>query len=113
VPVTISHDYFAASLLPEQSLSLGASLYSFLSAVCGIDVAFGIATLEPSLVGEEHAAVFGVDRGELCRIIKQVDYDAAERAVLYSVEYHLASAFEFQLVRQGPTYPGARPAVAR
>jgi GntR family transcriptional regulator len=106
-PVTISHDYFAASLLPEQPPGLGSSLYSFLSSVCGIDVTFGIATLEPSLVGEEHAAVFGVDDGELCRVLKQVDYDAAERPVSYSVEYHLASAFEFRLVRQGPMYPGA------
>jgi GntR family transcriptional regulator len=110
-PVTISHDYFAASLLPEQPFSLGPSLYSFLSTVCGVDVTFGIATLEPSLVGEERATVFVVDAGELCMVIKQVDYGSAENPVSYSVEYHLASAFDFQLVRQGPTYPGARPAV--
>jgi GntR family transcriptional regulator len=112
-PVTISHDYFAASLLPGQQPGLGPSLYSFLSSVCGVDVTFGIATLEPSLVGEEHAAVFGVDGGESCRVIKQVDYDAAERPVSYSVEYHLASAFEFRLVRQGPMYPGAQSAVVQ
>ncbi|MFC9553532.1 GntR family transcriptional regulator [Rhodococcus sp. NPDC056960] len=111
-PVTISHDYFAAALLPdEQPLSLGPSLYTFLSAVCGVDVKFGVANLEPALVDDEHAAVFGVDAGELCLVIKQIDYDLDERPVSYSVEYHLASAFDFQLVRQGPatlTRPATR-----
>jgi GntR family transcriptional regulator len=104
-PVTVSHDYFAASLVPDQPVTLGASLYSFLSTVCGVDVSFGVATLEPALVGEERAAVFGVGGGELCRVIRQVDYDVMEHPVSYSIEYHLAAAFEFQLVRQGPVDP--------
>lgn len=108
VPVTISHDYFAASLLGGRTIDLGPSLYSFLSSVCGVDVTFGVATLEPAFVGAERAAVFGVDAMELCRVIKQIDYDSTERPVSYSVEYHLAGAFEFQLVRQGPTRPGGR-----
>lgn len=100
--VTISHDYFATALLPEQPPSIGPSLYSFLSTVCGVDVQFGVATLEPRLVGEERAPVFGVDSTELCLAIKQVDYDLTERPVSYSVEYHLASAFDFRIVREGP-----------
>lgn len=109
-PVTISDDYFAASLLPPGplSLGLGPSLYSFLSAVCGIEVKFGVATLEPAFVGEERAPVFGVEASELCLVIKQVDYDLLEHPVSYSVEYHLASAFDFQLVRQGPTLHAGR-----
>jgi GntR family transcriptional regulator len=107
-PVTIEHDYFAVSLLPEQPLSLGPSLYSFLSTVCGVDVTFGIATLEPAVAGETYAPVFGVDSDELCLVIRQVDYDAAERPVSYSVEHHLAKAFDFQLVRQGPMHLGPR-----
>ncbi|WP_256492869.1 GntR family transcriptional regulator [Paenarthrobacter sp. A20] len=101
-PVTVEHDYFPASLLPEQPFNLGASLYSFLSTVCGIEISFGIADLEPAFVGEERGAVLGVDSSELCMVIKQVDYDAAETPVSYSVEYHLASAFDFRLLRQGP-----------
>lgn len=110
-PVTVSHDYFSAALLPDEPISLGPSLYAFLSSVCGVDVRFGVATLEPGLVGEERAAVFGVDAGDLCLVIKQVDYDLDERPVSYSVEYHLASAFDFQLVRQGPASVGALAAV--
>jgi DNA-binding GntR family transcriptional regulator len=111
-PVTISHDYFAASLLPEQPFTLGPSLYEFLSTLCGVEVMFGIATLEPAFVGSR-ATVFGLDGSELCRVIKQVDYDSAEHPISYSVEYHLASAFEFQLVRQGPLGPGVLPAAVR
>ncbi|MGK5115190.1 MULTISPECIES: GntR family transcriptional regulator [unclassified Geodermatophilus] len=102
VPVTVSHDYFPASLLPEQTPTLGPSLYQFLSTVCGIDVTFGIATLEPAHVGAEQAPALGVPSDELCLVIRQVDYDSAEQPVSYSVEYHLASALSFQLVRQGP-----------
>jgi hypothetical protein len=43
-----------------------------------------------------------VDSNDLCLLIKQVDYDAAEQPVSYSVEYHRASALTFQLVRHGP-----------
>lgn len=105
-PVTVSHDYLAASLLPDQPLSLGPSLYTFLSSVCGVDVKFGVATLEPSLATTEQSLVFGVASGELCLVIRQVDFDHAERPVSYSVEYHLADAFNFQLIRQGPTVAG-------
>lgn len=102
VPVTVSYDYFPASFLPEQTVSLGPSLYSFLSSVCGVDVTFGIATLEPALAGSAHSSALGVENDELCMLIRQVDYDAAEQPVSYSVEYHLASALTFQLVRHGP-----------
>lgn len=108
-PVTVEHDFFPAALLPEQPFNLGSSLYAFLSSVCGIEISFGIADLEPALVGAERAAVLGVDSSELCMVIKQVDYDAAESPVSYSVEYHLASAFDFRLLRQGPA-PKSRPA---
>jgi len=102
VPVTVEDDFFPASFLPHETVSLGPSLYGFLSEVCGIDVTFGIATLEPAMVGGRLAEVFDVPASELCLIIRQVDYDMNERPVSYSVEHHLAAAFDFQLVRQGP-----------
>jgi GntR family transcriptional regulator len=102
-PVTVEHDWFPMSLLPPQPVNLGPSLYAFLSSVCGVEVTFGIATLEPSRVGQAHAEVFGVSEEDLCLVIRQVDYDSDETPVSYSVEHHLASAFDFQLVRQGPS----------
>jgi GntR family transcriptional regulator len=114
-PVTVEHDYFAAALLHERPFNLGSSLYSFLATECGIEISFGIANLEPAVVGPDRATVLGVSEDELCLIIKQVDYDAAENPVSYSVEYHLASAFDFRLVRQGPAYlaaPSAKTVMA-
>jgi GntR family transcriptional regulator len=111
-PVTISNDYLASALIPDQPLVLGPSLYSFLSVTCGIDVKFGVATLEPSVITESQAAVFDVDAGGVCLKIQQVDYDLSERPVSYSIEYHLASASDFNLIRQGPATPGAHPLYA-
>lgn len=102
-PVTVERDWFPMSLLPPEPVNLGPSLYAFLSSVCGVEVTFGIATLEPSRVGPEHAEVFGVPEEDLCLVVRQVDYDSDETPVSYSVEHHLASAFDFQLVRQGPS----------
>lgn len=101
-PVTVSHDYFQASLVPEDPISLGPSLYSFLANSCGIEIQFGIATLEPITAGTELAGIFGGDEQDPCLVIRQVDYDVEEQPVSYSVEYHLARALTFQLVRQGP-----------
>ncbi|MDQ8708077.1 GntR family transcriptional regulator [Streptomyces sp. LHD-70] len=103
VPVTVSDDYFPAAFLPEETVALGPSLYSFLSTVCGIDVSFGIANLEPAIAGPERAAALRVKSDELCLVIRQVDYDVTEQPVSYSVECHLASELTFQLVRQGPS----------
>lgn len=107
-PVTVSHDYFQASLVPEDPINLGPSLYSFLATACGIEIQFGIATLEPVAAGAELAAIFGGSEDEPCLVIRQVDYDISEQPVSYSVEYHLARALTFQLVRQGPAGLTAR-----
>lgn len=101
-PVTVSHDYFSAALLPQQPPSLGPSLYAFLRDVCGVEIRFGVATLTPGRIGDELASIFNADADELCLVMNQVDYDANERAVSYSVENHLASAFDFRIMRQGP-----------
>ncbi|SEB65579.1 transcriptional regulator, GntR family [Rhodococcus koreensis] len=104
-PVTIEHDYFSADLVPPGPITMGPSLYSFLSDICGAEVVFGVADLEPARAGSEYGAVFGVDPDELCMVIRQTDYTEAEQPVSYSVEYHLASAFDFQLIRRGPARP--------
>ncbi|MDF3311274.1 GntR family transcriptional regulator [Rhodococcus sp. T2V] len=99
-PVTIEHDYFSADLVPPGPITIGPSLYLFLSDICGTEVVFGVAELEPARAGSEYGAIFGVDPDQLCMVIRQVDYTEAEQPVSYSVEYHLASAFDFQLVRR-------------
>lgn len=102
IPVTVSYDYLSADIVPGHPALLGPSLYSFLSTVCGIDIAFGVASLTPICADGGTARSLNVDPGALCLMIKQVDYDASERPRSYSIEYHLASAFRFELLRNGP-----------
>lgn len=113
VPVTIEHDYFADRLIPEHPPNIGPSLYAFLSQTCGVEATYGVAILEPALVGEQDASVFGVASDDLCMVIRQVDYDASGHPVSYSVERHLASAFDFRLIRQGPGIPQGMPETDR
>lgn len=102
VPVTVSFDYLPLDVLPDQPALLGPSLYSFLASVCGVEISTGVADLSPVVASDEIAEALKVDVGALCLLIRQVDYDAEERPRSYSVEYHLASAFRFELLRRGP-----------
>ncbi|KWR70095.1 hypothetical protein RN04_14720 [Arthrobacter sp. W1] len=101
-PVTIEHDYFSSDILPQSDFRVGSSLYAFLAEECGIEIAFGVAELHPSLLGDEYGKVLEASADSLCLMVKQVDYDADERPISYSIEYHLADAFDFRLLRQGP-----------
>jgi DNA-binding GntR family transcriptional regulator len=108
-PVVVSDDYLPAALLADQPALLGPSLYAFLSAACGIEVSFGVTELTPATADAAVAHSLGVEPGELCLLIRQVDYDAAEHPVVYSIEHHLASAFTFELIRRGPADPNLPP----
>lgn len=101
-PVTIEYNYFSADLLPENDVRMGSSLYSFFAEECGIDITFGIAELIPNLLGEANSKVLGANPSDLCLTVKQVDYDKHENPISFSIEHHLADAFDFRLVRDGP-----------
>ncbi|MGO7136449.1 GntR family transcriptional regulator [Rhizobium leguminosarum] len=103
VPVTVSYDYLPASIIPSQPVLIGSSLYAFLSAVCGIEIEFGIARLIPSRADEQVSKELEVQHGSLCLTIRQVDHDTTGKPVSYSVEHHLAEAFDFELLRHGPS----------
>lgn len=105
-PVTVEHDFFSAALLPDEQVTLSSSIYEFLSEVCGVHIAFGVADLKPGIIGSECAKSLNVEKGVPCLILRQVDYTMEEKPVSYSVEYHLADAFDFRLVRQGPDFSG-------
>lgn len=101
VPVTVSWDYLSVDLVPDQPALLGPSLYSFLATACGVEVAYGVAEIAPAVADQPLAEALNVEQGELCLLIRQVDFDANEHPLSYSVEYHLASAFKFELIRRG------------
>ncbi len=68
----------------------------------GLAVDHGVATLTPENADAETALRLDVARGALILTIDQVDSTTEGVPVLVSREHHLADAFSFIVVRQGP-----------
>lgn len=78
------------------------SMYEFLQEQCGQTVEYGIARIKPAAADRRLARKLQVSHGTLLLILEQVDYNAQDRRVLYSIEYHRASAVDFSVYRRGP-----------
>lgn len=101
-PVVHSLDIIPRAIarrLPE--FSREQSIYAFLQESCGQVVQYGIARLMPAEADARVARLLGVKRGTLLMVVDQVDYAADSRAVLFSLEHHLADAFEMTVFRKG------------
>ena len=107
-PVVFSRDVVPAALLTVDALGRlrDGSVYDLLEQEGGTSVLHGVVTLEPMRADRLLARKLDVGRGQLLLYLRQVDYDSAGDPILLSHEYHLASAFEFSVVRRGP---GRRP----
>lgn len=103
-PVVVSRDVVSAAVLSAEALArLGdGSLYDLVEEIAGAAVQHGVVALEPMRADRRLAKLLEVRVGELLLYLRQVDYDRAGDPVLLSHEYHLASAFEFSVVRRGP-----------
>lgn len=101
-PVTVSFDYVSSAVIPDQPALLGPSFYSFLADVCGVRIRYGIAELVPVNASDAIATHLATAEGALCLLLRQVDFDEGNNPISYSVEYHLADAFRFELLRAGP-----------
>jgi GntR family transcriptional regulator len=105
-PVVYSLDVIARSLVGVQDLKLlseeQTSLYGLLHRVCDITIYRGQAELLPVKANSELAFRLDVRRGAPLMCIKQTDFDAHGRPVLYSVEYHVADWVRFTVERFGP-----------
>lgn len=103
-PVVVSRDVVPAAVLSAEALArLGdGSLYDLLEEIAGGAVQHGVVALEPMKADRRLAKLLEVRAGELLLYLRQVDYDRAGDPVLLSQEHHLASAFEFSVVRRGP-----------
>jgi GntR family transcriptional regulator len=103
-PVVFSRDVIAAIRLPATELAampLDGSLYQILERH-GTPVAHGIVTVEPERADKLMAKRLGIKTGELLMYLRQIDYGTEGDPLLLSEEHHLASAFEFSIVRRGP-----------
>ena len=78
------------------------SLYSLLHKLRGIVIYRGEAELVPCKATAELRALLEVKSGAPLLCMKQVDFDQHGRAVVYSVEYHVADWVRFSVERLGP-----------
>jgi GntR family transcriptional regulator len=109
-PVVHSLDIIPREIATRRpDFSRDQSVYTYLREACGQTVQYGIARLVPTAADRRLAALLEVRRGTLLMAIDQVDYTAEGRAVLFSIEHHLAEVFEFTVVRRGS---GSEPARA-
>jgi len=99
-PVIYSRDRIAAALLrdvPDDAFD--RSLYALLDST-GHAVARASAELLPTLADTKLSRLLEVKRGAPLLHINQVDYDARSRAVMLSLEWHVADAFELIVNRR-------------
>jgi DNA-binding GntR family transcriptional regulator len=81
--------------------SFGGSLYELL-AEKGHYVDHGEAIVAPAVADHELASLLRVDEGTLLQHLNQIDYDSADRPVMFSLEWHVPSVFELRVYRRGP-----------
>jgi GntR family transcriptional regulator len=99
-PVIYSRDRIAAALLRDvPEAALDGSLYAVLDSV-GRTVLRATAELLPTLADTKLSRLLEVKRGAPLLHIDQVDYDARGRAVMLSLEWHVADAFELIVNRR-------------
>lgn len=79
------------------------SLYDALSNI-GLAVRDGIAELGPAVADADLAKELTVKRGALLLRLDQTDYDATGEPVLHSIEFFIAEAFKFQVLRKGRAF---------
>lgn len=101
-PVVHSIDHLPAAVVDDAGPPLAGSLYEYLADACGRRVSYAEAKLVPELAPASTAERLGIGVDEPCLTIRQIDYDEQGRPVVWSIEHHLASAFEFAVLRSGP-----------
>jgi DNA-binding GntR family transcriptional regulator len=102
-PAVYSIDALPADIVSvtAEKKALRGSLYRLL-AEKKHPVDHGEAIVAPAIADEELAQLLGVEEGTLLQHLKQIDYDTADRAVMYSLEWHVPSVFELRVYRRGP-----------
>jgi GntR family transcriptional regulator len=99
-PVIYSRDRIAAAPVrdvPDEAFD--GSLYAVLHSV-GHDVVRATAELLPTLADTKLSRLLEVRRGAPLLHINQTDYDARGHAVMLSLEWHVADAFELIVNRR-------------
>lgn len=99
---------YSVDALPTDIVNLSAdraalrgSLYRVL-AERGHAVDHGEAIVAPAVADAELAELLDVQPTTLLQHLEQIDYDGADRPVMYSLEWHVPSVFQVRVYRRGP-----------
>jgi GntR family transcriptional regulator len=102
--VVWSRDVVSAARLPSRKVvGLGeGSLYDLLERAGTGAVHHGVVTIEPVVADDALAERLDVEAGTPLLFLRQVDFDRDGEPAILSYEHHVASEFEFTVVRKGP-----------
>ncbi len=106
LPVVWSLDIISKELLGAHAIETmqleTMSFYQYLEENLHMQISRGLASLGPVTANDEMAAKLNVRPGTPLMHVVQTDYDASDRPILHSIEYHLPDAFLFVVNRRGP-----------
>jgi GntR family transcriptional regulator len=102
-PAVYSVDYLPPDLvnLKSDRRALSGSLYRLL-ADKGHVVDHGEAIVAPAAADADLARYLNLREGTLLQHLDQIDYDAQDRPVMRSLEWHVPSVIELRVYRRGP-----------
>ena len=102
-PAIYSIDFLPGDIVDsvDQRDRFRGSVYRLLSAL-GHSVEHGEAIVAPALADKDTARALDVAPGTPLQYLRQVDFDAAGRAVMLSLEWHVPSVIELRVYRRGP-----------
>jgi GntR family transcriptional regulator len=102
LPVVFSIDVLPRDLVANVARLGEGSIYRVLESV-GHPVHHGVARIRPVNADRDLARWLRLEEGAPLLLLDQIDYEATERALLHSLEWHVADAFEVTVYRKGPS----------
>jgi GntR family transcriptional regulator len=102
-PAIYSIDFLPGHIIDsvEQRDLFRGSVYRLLSDL-GHAVEHGEAIVAPALADKETARALDVTPGTPLQYLRQIDFDAASRPVMLSLEWHVPAVIELRVYRRGP-----------
>lgn len=109
-PVVYSQDTFAESLLDgaefDPNRLLTESIYDILQSQFNHPIDYGIARILPVQAPPHVAPHLGLPDRAMLLCLLQIDYSPLDAPLLFSREFHLPDAFDFMILRRGPSKLG-------
>jgi GntR family transcriptional regulator len=114
-PIVYSVEFIPMGVLKnglDDLRGLTGSLYELLAEL-GHPVNHGVVRIKPLVADREMARRLKVERGAPLLQMAQVDYDAADRPELYSLEWYRGEELEVTVYRKGPSLHDPEPGNGR